>query len=76
MKIYFLTRPLFVPPQFRRRVRLLNSSLPGAESGGYPALMAEVSRPLRERLIEFEDVETDRARGRAQRETAPRLSLA
>jgi hypothetical protein len=38
--------------------------------------MAEVSRPLRDRLIEFEDVETDHARGRAQRKTAPRLSLA
>ena len=33
--------------------------------------MPDVSRPLRERLIDFEDVEKDRARGRAQREVAP-----
>ncbi len=38
--------------------------------------MADVSRPLRERLIDLEDVEADRARGRAQRKTAPRHRLA
>ncbi|CPR02709.1 hypothetical protein BN971_00224 [Mycobacterium bohemicum DSM 44277] len=38
--------------------------------------MPGVSRPLRERLIDFEDVEKDRARGRAQRDVAPRRSLA
>jgi hypothetical protein len=38
--------------------------------------MPDVSRPLRERLTDFEDVEKDRARGRAQRDVAPRRSLA
>jgi hypothetical protein len=38
--------------------------------------MPHVSRPLRERLIDVEDIEKDRARGRAQRDVAPRRSLA
>lgn len=38
--------------------------------------MAEVSRPLRERLIPLEDEDAAAARGRAQRKTAPRSSLA
>ncbi|MGB8387149.1 DUF2252 domain-containing protein [Mycobacterium sp.] len=38
--------------------------------------MVDVSRPLRERLIAFEDVDADLARGRAQRAAAPRRRLA
>ena len=48
----------------------------GPASGGYAALMVDVSRPLRERLIAFEDVDSDLARGNAQRTSAPRRSLA
>lgn len=36
----------------------------------------EVSRPLRERLIDLEDADEAAARGRAQRKVAPRRSLA
>ncbi|MGO8771341.1 MAG: DUF2252 domain-containing protein [Mycobacterium sp.] len=38
--------------------------------------MVDVSRPLRERLIAFEDVDSDLARGKAQRKSAPRRRLA
>lgn len=38
--------------------------------------MVDVSRPLRERLIALEDEDVAAARGRAQRKTAPRSSLA
>lgn len=38
--------------------------------------MAEVTRPLRERLVVLEDDDAAAARGRAQRKTAPRGSLA
>lgn len=38
--------------------------------------MENISRPLRERLMEFEDVAADLARGRDQRKSAPRTTLA
>ena len=38
--------------------------------------MSDVSRPLRERLIPFENVDNDIARGRARRKVVPRRALA
>lgn len=38
--------------------------------------MTDVSRPLRERLIPFENVDEDLARGRARRKVVPRRALA
>ena len=38
--------------------------------------MEHISRPLRDRLVDVEDVAADFANGRAQRKTAPRTSLA
>ncbi len=38
--------------------------------------MADISRPLRERVIPFENVQNDMARGRARRKVVPRRALA
>ena len=38
--------------------------------------MTDVSRPLRERMIPVEDIDTDMARGRARRKVVPRRALA
>lgn len=42
----------------------------------FAAVMVDVSRPLRERLLEIEDPANDTARGRALRTAAPRRDLA